>query len=175
MTSKKSRLSTQQWLNIIIFSISFLFLLFILLGRMMTSSDDGMSQTEQPVANTSLFENNLIAIDFGDFQFQSELSQQSESQRDKLSWSSNDGVLLEQEVERIATNWQNLLNSEGENLDNEFPQGKTVLLFIANQKEPLAAKVLKSDQLLTISFPSQRQAFYFPAGAYSRFYPDSSK
>ncbi len=158
MSSKQSSLSTQQWLNIIILAISFLFLVFILLGKTMNQSNN----TSSSDSDISMLDRQLVAIDFGEVQLK----------KDNEHWASNQPSLLNQQAELIATNWQNLLNSQGEKTAEKFPQGKTVLVFLSNHDEPLVAKLLQTKTELVISLQSLNLVFHLPSGAFPRFYPN---
>ncbi|MET1256321.1 hypothetical protein [Aliikangiella maris] len=156
-----SKLSTRQWLNIIIFCISFMFLIVVLIGKKFTESEidpeiesriELLPQTEHfsnMKEQTSAFVKSngkeesdyvLQQIDFGDFFLY----------RRGKQWEINSSEFRQkvspEEIERVAFKWFQLLGYPTIKVtDPNLFVGTTVLLYVQGQSQPLICKVKQTN------------------------------
>ncbi|TQV88960.1 hypothetical protein [Aliikangiella coralliicola] len=157
MSNKRSRLTRQQWLNLIIISVSAMLLLSVLVGRLISNSTvDSASPSQVP---------RLTEIDFGDIQlrFVSESWQVVSSKKISI-----------QQAKIIGENWQALLLSRSQPLKSGVPGGKTVLLYLSTLNQPVVSKVSYSDKQMLVTFASTSQQFSIPYSERINYMPELS-
>ncbi|WP_444995744.1 hypothetical protein [Aliikangiella sp. IMCC44359] len=155
MPNKRTQLSGKQWLNIIIISVSLMFLILVLVGRMMNKrAGDISSQTlSGQVA--------LIKIDFGEVTLW----------RDNSIWYSTNKSLSKEKINLIIKNWNLILNQTGEVYLGSHLTGKTVLLYLSNIQQPVVCKVSLYKDKMLITFVSTSRQFILEKHQFENYYP----
>jgi len=147
----------QQWLNVIIISISALVLAFVLLGRFMNVSSP--TKVEEP-KNTGAASNiELRELDFGSQRLV--LVKSSLNQLSDYVWQAipNDSI-TQQETIKLISNWKLLLTEtvDAETNDSrEVISGVTVLLYFTDLETPVLVRVKEQTEQYLIQFISTGQ------------------
>jgi|GEM_PF-2904655 len=154
MATRPSRLTRQQWLNIVILVISALILMFVIIGRVMDREPPEPSHANE-------LQVVLQRIDFGDIT----LFQKNEK------WASSSEQVSAQRAAEIAFNWRRLVARSGDDYGEQVPLGKTVLLYFSHIPQPVVGKVDLTDEHLTITFITSKQQFHLAKTDYSLYIP----
>ena len=152
-----SRLLPRQWLNIMIISVSAMFLLSMLVGRMMN-----VSNTEEAKVAASLDSaGELVQIDFGLLH----LSKTSSG------WQASDARLSQATTNNAAALWLALLQRSDHQLIKQPLSGKTVLLYFSQLSSPVVCKVIKSKKNIDIVFVKSGLGISLAPSQYSAYLP----
>ena len=137
----------QQWLNIIIISISALVLAFVLLGKFM-----GNNFSNVPGESINV---ELKAIDFGDRRL-TLVEDKNSSISSHWKAVPND-ILSQEEINKLITSWRWLLNQSFDSMnkvDDEVISGMTVLVFFKDIDQPMVIRVSDKEHHYLVQFIS---------------------
>lgn len=105
----------------------------------------------------------LERIDFGEIQIL-KLSQQ---------WQSSKANISNSRSRQIAYSWQSILKRHGSPVSDSDLSGRLVLLYLANQAQPIVCKViLTGQQQIKVIFIATSQQIVIPVDQYDLFFPE---
>jgi hypothetical protein len=152
-SNSRIRLTKQHWLNVIIISVSAMFLLSVLVGRMLDHKgavDEDKSKDFK-----------IVQIDFSEIQFN----------LDNAIWFSSDTSFQHEHITRIVKRWKNLLLQHGRPSKDKLIAGRTILIYLENIPQPIVAKLNLTSDYMRISFTSANQEFYLDQSDFHYYYP----
>jgi len=126
--SHRIQLRSRDWLNIMIISVSAMFLLLVLIGKMLSETESRSSQT-LPVEAIQ-----LLRIDFGALQLVKKIDR----------WGEENGRLKAARAQRIGQSWQDLLAQPSNKVSNKKYTGETLLFYFNHIEQPVVVKLVLS-------------------------------
>ncbi|MCW8879721.1 MAG: hypothetical protein OQK04_15785 [Kangiellaceae bacterium] len=157
MNNIKSELNRRQWLNIIIISISAMFLLIVIVSKKLSESASQQINTNQIPSSGQ-----IQKLDFGEITIY----------RQGEQWSSLPEKVVRAEVARtIGLQWQQLLNRPAKPIESPINIGHTVLLFFGESNRPVICKVKKQDKITIFQFIESNLEFEIDARLQHRYLP----
>lgn len=159
-TAGKYPLNQRNWLNIIIFTISALFLIFILLGKVLNQSTQTITTIQE-----SQVQAELMQIDFGYMQITLHDSE----------WSSSVEGISKKQIDDVVSHWKALLKRPTKTRGSTPLVAETILLFFSNQAQPVIVKVSRPDNKTMITFVGTQIQFDFTKNDYKHFVPQINR
>ncbi|MGX5172781.1 hypothetical protein ACUR5C_01980 [Aliikangiella sp. IMCC44653] len=154
----KSRLSSAQWLNVIILVVSGMILILILVGRAMQ-----VSTAEKPVSQLKISQlAELKQIDFNGVSIVFKNGQ----------WQSFGAQVSTESMYSIVAAWQNLLTQQGRAVATESYAGEIISLYLTSRARPIMCKLVRNSDYFKIIFVEQEQEFEFPIAQLSNYFPE---
>ena len=157
--SHRIQLRSRDWLNIVIISVSAMFLLLVLIGKMMTESESRSSQ------QTQVRPTQLLRIDFGALQ----LVKKDEG------WTEKNALLTSTRAQLIGRNWQDLLRQPSKKTNNTQHSGETLLLYFSNIEQPVVVKLTLSSKTAKAVFVAAKVEYSIKRDAIEQYLPNQLK
>ena len=160
--SNKRQLTQRQWLNIIIFVTSAMFLLMVVVGQFMQRTERASGELTESSKETKL---NLSKIDFGE----------TVLVREGDNWKQTPAnIQAELRVQLLGNRWLALLNNNVSPKESDLSSGRTVLLYFSNAQTPQVVKVIQRSDKLVFQFLTTNQQVELFGAKINQFFPEPS-
>jgi len=157
--SHRIQLRSRDWLNIMIISVSAMFLLLVLIGKMLTETESRTSQTP------AIEDIQLLRIDFGTLQ----LVKKGDG------WVEESGRLKSARAQRIGRSWQDLLAQPSNKVSNTKTSGETLLFYFSHIEQPVVVKLVLSSDAAKAVFVASQVEYPIAREAIEQYMPRETK
>lgn len=161
MSTKKTsgkgfQLNQRQWLNVMIICISAMLLLSVLVGKLISRGEYTQTEPVKPSIE-------ITKLDFGEALIWKE----------NEIWFSSGKALQKQAIQKLVQKWHSLLSGEKTLIeqDKETSSGRTILIYLAGNAQPVICKLISDDNHARIVFVGRKLQIMLTENEKTDYYP----